>query len=413
MIEMLFEYTLSVIDYSYLLFFYLRLINKKWEWKKVLIEVLLVSILQLIKDYTLVYSAYSLAIDCAFVTIFLFICSEKYSINNFLYALMIYGIFDFATIFFVSCAIELNVDINSTLEFGLNRLLFCILIKTFTILIYISVFNSLQKIHNVMRNKIENIMLLTMSLILITFAFILEKSKENDRIIFYTLMLSTIMISVLYLFYRYCKLLKEQSDSKVVEYSIGITSEYVKSLEQEHEEIRKIRHDIMNQLVALDYLIEHKDYKEAKYILNKLTGSIDLNRVSISGNVYIDAVLRQKMSEYKHITFDMSIELSKDFSLDGSDLISLLSNIIDNACEELDRIGKDKFNLKLKGTNTHFLVKEENDCRQSNNFKTRKNKKTHGYGLKIIEEIVNKYDGTFVYKIDHTVFKLSILIPIE
>lgn len=413
MIEMAFEYTLSVIDYTYLLFFYLKLINKKWVWKKAVIEILLISLLQLFKDYTLVYSAYSLAIDCAFVTLFLFLCSEKYNVNNFLYALMIYGIFDFATIFFVSCAIELDVNINSTLVFGVNRLIFCIFIKTFTILIYISVFGSLQKLHVVMKDKVENAMLLSMSMILITFAFILEKSKENDRIIFYTLLLSTIMISVLYLFYRYCKLLKEQADSKIIQHSIDITSEYVKSLEKEHEEIRKIRHDIMNQLTALEYLIEQKDFDEVKHLLYKLNESIDVNKVSISGNVYIDAVLRQKIIEYEHITFDTDIKVTKDFMLEGSDLISLLSNIIDNACEELERISKNVFQLTIRGNTTQLIIKETNECRTHVNMKTDKNKKLHGYGLKIIEEIVHKYNGEINYGTENSLFKMSILILIE
>ncbi len=44
---------------------------------------------------------------------------------------------------------------------------------------------------------------------------------------------------------------------------------------------------------------------------------------------------------------------------------------------------------------------------------TKKDKEMHGYGLKSIEAVVDKYDGIVKIKTDDNWFVLSILIPIE
>lgn len=414
MIEMLFEYTLSVIDYSYLLFFYLRLINKKWEWKKAVPAILGIAVVQFVKDSYLDFGSMSLVIDRMVVIVFLYICSFKYTINNFLYAIMIYCIFSFSVIFFAACAMELGVEISDVLAYGLSmeRLVFSILVKTFTIILFVLLSNPLKKLHYVMRNKAENIMVLIMSLILFVFAYVFGNVEEKSSIFWVTLMISVIMISVFYLFYRYCMVLKQQADDKIIQYSIDITSDYVRNLEKEHAEVKKIRHDIMNKLTILEYLIEEEKYEEVTEVLSELSNSMHINKVSISGNIFIDAVLRQKMNEYKDIKFETEIKLSEDFNMGGNDLISLLSNIIDNACEELIRVNESSFILKIKGSGNQLSIYEENICRIDNDLVTDKNIEYHGYGLKIIEGIVNKYSGVVDFQVDQATFSLSILLPL-
>lgn len=56
-------------------------------------------------------------------------------------------------------------------------------------------------------------------------------------------------------------------------------------------------------------------------------------------------------------------------------------------------IHETKLKLTLKGNKEQLLIEECNKSRPQNDFKTDKNTKEHGYGLKIIEEIVHKYEG--------------------
>lgn len=411
MIEMAFEYTLSVIDYTYLLFFYLKLINKKWVWKKAVPAILGIAVVQYVKDSYFDFGSMSLLVDWMMVTAFLYLYAFRFSLNDYLYAMIIYGIFDFAVIFFISCAIELGFDLNNALIFGVDRIVLSVFLKLSTIGLFVLISHPLQKLHLVMDGKAENIMVLIMSLILIVFAYVFSIAKDNS-IFLYTSFLSLIMSLVFYLFYRYCLALKQKSDEKIIQHSIEITSDYVKNLEKEHNEVRKIRHDIRNKLSALEYLLNDENYNEAKDLLNELNESLDTKRVSISGNVYLDAILRQKINEYDYINFNYEIEITNDFKMEGNDLISIVSNVIDNACEELTRIQHNAFRLTIKGNSTQLMIKEENKCRYNNSLKTDKDHKIHGYGLKIIEEITIKYGGSITYQSLNDVFTISILIPL-
>lgn len=410
MIEMLFEYTLSVIDYSYLLFFYLRLINKKWEWKKAVPAILGIAVIQFVKDSYLDFGSISLLVDCVIVTIFLFLNSKTLKLYEFLYALMLYSIFCASIIFFVSCAIELNYDVASTWVFGFERYVFTFMVKCFTIILFTLIYKPVMKFHDVMENNTENIMVFIMSFILIVYSYVFGQSQNNSSIFMYTVLISIVMMGVLYLFYRYCLLMKQHSDEMIIQHTMNITSDYVKRLEDEHNQVRKIRHDIRNQLSALTFLIEQQKYEKAKGILERLSNDLETKRVSLSGNVYVDAVLRQKMNEYKDIKFNIDIQLSDDVQIDGNDIISLLSNIIDNSCEELKRIHHNEFTLVVKGNSSQIRIYEENLCRRNNDLQTDKNSTQHGFGLKIIKEIVRKYGGNIDIVIEKDVFRIAILL---
>lgn len=409
MIEMLFEYTLSVIDYSYLLFFYLRLINKKWEWKKAVPAILGIAVVQFVKDSYLDFGNLSFLADYLIVTIFLFTNSTNFRLIEFLYAQMIYGVFCASILFVVSCTIELGFDIASTWSFGIERYFFSFLVKCFTVFIFSFLYKPILKFQNVMEHSAEKIMIFIMSLILIVYSYVFSQS-QNDSILIYTLLISIIMIGVIYLFYRYCLLLKKNSEETIIKHTMNITSEYVKRLEAEHNEVKKVRHDIHNQLSALAFLIDNKKYNEAKGIIEKLSNNLETKRVSLSGNVFIDAVLRQKMYEYKDKTFDLNIQVTNDFHMDGNDIISLLSNIIDNACEELNRIQYHQFSIEIKGNSTQLRIIEKNASRPNNNLRTDKNQSAHGFGLKIIKEIVRKYEGVLEISTDHNEYIISVLL---
>ncbi len=57
-----------------------------------------------------------------------------------------------------------------------------------------------------------------------------------------------------------------------------------------------------------------------------------------------------------------------------------------------------------------MLIVEQNKCRDHLNFETDKDKREHGYGLKIINEIANKYDGNAITVVKEGIFEIHILL---
>lgn len=403
------EFGFSIIDYTYLLYFYHMLIDKKWEWKKAMIGILCISMIQFGKDMLFSFGTFSYIIDVFLVTGFLFLYAKSYNLSYYFYALLIDIIFNFSITFFVSIAIRLGIDISQTLIFGYVRIVFAMLLKSFILLVLWLSVKFLVK-HRIQDMKTETITVAITVVTLVIFNYLLGSAKDNTEILLYTVLLTLVMITNFYIFYRYSIFIKSQSEAEIINQSINITSDYVTKLQKEQENIRKIRHDMKNQLTVLSILLIDGKTQEAENILHKLCDSVDSVKGSISGNLFIDAILRQKMNEYQDIEFHLDIQVTKDCVIDGKYIISLLSNIIDNACEELRRIKETEFTLQINGNQSQMMIKAQNKCRDDINFNTDKDKHEHGYGLKIIHEIAHKYNGNVLIDLKNGFFDIRVLL---
>lgn len=403
------EFGFSVMDYTYLLYFYHMLIDKKWEWKKAMIGILCISMIQFGKDMLFSFGTFSYIIDVFLVTGFLFLYAKSYNLSYYFYALLIDIIFNFSITFFVSIAIRLGIDISQTLIFGYVRIVFAMLLKSFILLVLWLSVKFLVK-HRIQDMKTETITVAITVVTLVIFNYLLGSAKDNTEILLYTVLLTLVMITNFYIFYRYSIFIKSQSEAEIINQSINITSDYVTKFQKEQENIRKIRHDMKNQLTVLSILLTDGKTQEAEDILHRLCDSVNSAKGSISGNLFIDAILRQKMNEYQDIEFHLDIQVTKDCVIDGKYIISLLSNIIDNACEELRRIKETDFNLQINGNQSQMMIKAQNKCRNDINLKTDKDKLEHGYGLKIIHEIAHKYNGNVLIDLKNGFFDIRVLL---
>lgn len=407
--EWVVEFIFSFIDYTYLLYFYHKLIEKKWDFKKAMIGVLFISVVQFGKDLMFSFGTYSYLIDVFLVTIFLFVYSKQYTLNYCFYSLLIDATFNFSITIFVSLAIELGINISQTLIFGYERIVFALCLKVFVISVLWLTVKFFVK-HHVQDMKTERITVAITVITIFIFNYLLGAAKDNTEILLYTVLLTLVMITNFSIFYRYSRFIQSQSEAKIIKKSIDITSDYVTKLQKEQENIQKVRHDMKNQLSVLSILLNDGKIQEAENILSALCDSVDSTKTSISGNIFIDAILRQKMNEYQDIKFNLDIQVTKDCVVDGKYIISLLANIIDNACEELRRINESEFTLDIKGTQSQMLIVEQNKCRESIDFKTDKDNFEHGYGLKIMKEIVNYYDGNMITKVENGTFEIRVLL---
>ncbi len=176
---------------------------------------------------------------------------------------------------------------------------------------------------------------------------------------------------------------------------------HYKELLEKEEKIHKIRHDLKNDLQSINLLNDAKQKNKLVRDLNKKIDNASI--IKYSNNNLLNMLLNIKKEEAKNqkIEFKINMEIMS-FNLDEIDLINLFSNIIDNALHATNK----KINLTVKNNMNNLYVYCENDI--SNNI-------IHGsgYGLKIIKDIVNKYDGTLKINSNDKFYKIEILIPNE
>lgn len=158
--------------------------------------------------------------------------------------------------------------------------------------------------------------------------------------------------------------------------------------EQKHniDTIRKIQHEYRNNLSTINALLINDDIDEAK-----------------------------------DIKTSYSINIPRDIPIDDYDIGLILNNALNNAieaCLNVDIASRYiKCKIFIKGNYLNFYF--ENSC--DNNFKenngelitTKKDKNSHGFGIKNIISIVKKYNGLLKYNFfdGKYILKLSLLIP--
>ncbi len=173
--------------------------------------------------------------------------------------------------------------------------------------------------------------------------------------------------------------------------------------EKKYDEMNKIRHDIKNHLQCISSLLDDKEYEKAEsYVADMIKNKLDFEFKQINtGNRVVDAISNAKLTQCKNENILTVVNAGLiETSIDDVDMCSLLGNIFDNAIEACRKVEKDKkvhFEINQKKGYINIIMKNsvQNSVIETNpEFKTTKrNKKVHGYGIKSVKSIVEKYNG--------------------
>ena len=192
---------------------------------------------------------------------------------------------------------------------------------------------------------------------------------------------------------------------------------------EKHILSNKATHDVKNQLYAITNWINSGEIEYASEKLNEMCSDIfKVVNLSNTGNKVLDALINSKYQKINEIGIDFSTRcfISAENKIEDMDLCILIGNALDNAIEACERMedGYLKF-IKFKIMQIEdnlsiglFNSSDGKDTGKNHKFVTKKEEKhLHGFGMKRIHEIVNKYDGYIEYSLKNMVFYLKILIP--
>lgn len=192
-----------------------------------------------------------------------------------------------------------------------------------------------------------------------------------------------------------------------------LLEDYYQQVEKHQQEVRKIKHDLKNQLYSIVGYLDANKEDDANQQINQLINQLDSNELpSFTQHTGLNALLRLHFRTMKEtgVTCEFEIKCPETMKFSDSDLSSLIGNILDNAREACEHSGTTKYvQLKLVYFN-HSLV---GSCENSTDGKItslatrKKDKSSHGFGLKSIRQIVEKYHGKLNYAIDDYSFKLT------
>ncbi len=174
-------------------------------------------------------------------------------------------------------------------------------------------------------------------------------------------------------------------------------------------EVQQQRHDFAKHMSMLFYLNERNEQERIRKYILEIKEEIPLeNQYIDTGNSIIDSIINYKIREAEgygiNITTDIKIPSDMEFS--AYDMNVLLTNLLDNAIEASQKETEKAIELVICYIHHKLNVHIRNICTkevksQYGNFISMKEDRSrHGYGLRIVREMVEKYNG--MMKIDVT-----------
>ena len=208
-----------------------------------------------------------------------------------------------------------------------------------------------------------------------------------------------------------------QRDAEITEQLLKLTEQKHRLTQENIEIINRKCHDLKHQLDL--YGAAPPDADRAEY-LQELKNSIQIYDSSIqTGNKALDAVLMEKSLLFTRFSIDFSyiVDGACLSFMKNSDVFTLFGNALDNAFESLQAEKPENRTIVLKVNKNGKLVNIcfENFCSRELQFEdglpvsTKQNNGYHGFGMKSIRYVVQKYKGEMlVYKKERR-FVLEIL----
>ena len=181
-------------------------------------------------------------------------------------------------------------------------------------------------------------------------------------------------------------------------------------------EIRKIKHDMNHMLLSLREDCEKKDYEALHNHTNNQLHRINETQTVDTGNASLNLILASQLSKIKgkNIEF-ISSQFDDDTPMDKMDFYVLLGNLLGNAIENCTSKSIKKIILDIYKESNDFVIDIKNTSINNPlvdnpNFNTTKEDCGHGFGMRSIMNIVNKYYGEITYDYSYRYFSVQIRI---
>lgn len=193
--------------------------------------------------------------------------------------------------------------------------------------------------------------------------------------------------------------------------------------------VRSERHDFLKHIAAVHFMLENKEYDEAKIYFDQLVDGYEETNLSIKGERgSVAGILHQMYRRAQAAGISVVYDLDLPFStlpLSDNHMVTLLGNLLSNsidACEEWQKQHKQQAMLTLqfyKRSGLYLLICKNNSLPIPKEIldelfhtygKTTKADGHEGLGTKIIQDIVNEHQGflDFVYKNEEFTIKIKI-----
>jgi len=296
-------------------------------------------------------------------------------------------------------------------------------------LILIIIISSFRKHTNLSRLSVKGwvtFLLFPVMTLAVAFMMIYELPLELLNKMFYRLIILALFMFVLniLLFYLLDNIIEReqeiQKNKNLIEQAEYVNMMY-HSISEERERQKAQAHDHLNHLnVVLNLAREGNNVNEIKYLEELIGNETECIDIIDTGNPVINAVLNIKYKEAqdKGIMFPIVADDLSNLPIKCSNLVTILSNILDNAIEAVKDLDNKKIQMRITRSDDLLSIDSSNPYKGvipdvKHRFTTKKAKQYHGFGLSNIRHAVEDSGGVCYIDTRNNEFHIVISIPVD
>lgn len=260
------------------------------------------------------------------------------------------------------------------------------------------------------------------------YSVIQETLKHQFRDVFVFMSIVTIFICILIVVIFTATRKKNEGAVK------NVQDVYLANISSIVQSIKEQRHDIINHITAISWMIKLKKYdslqdyidpliQEAKMMDNKIK-AVEINIPALSG------IIQAKLAQSEVSNIDMKVDFKhmenlRLTTIKATDLVRILSNLIDNAFDatiELP-VPNRKVSVEGKVQANQLILRVQNTCNRvspemgtrifESGFSTKTGKNNKGLGLHIIKQLIERYKGKIDFSSNEEGVAFAITIPLK
>lgn len=229
---------------------------------------------------------------------------------------------------------------------------------------------------------------------------------------------------MLYLYNLLQRSITQKYETEMLKAQVQEYANQLNVILQGEERIKALRHDMKHHLNELMLLANKHGISEMQAYIDQMKVFIqNPNELVASGNVEIDSVLNYMLQKAEEKLKNVEVKVMLPEEIRHSfDINVLLGNLLENAIEAAEQteqkylavhITLKRGVMRIKIENSYAassLIQEEPAGRNRAFMTTKPFKEQHGIGLKNVERIVEKYNGTMTVTPKDDIFCVNLIL---
>ncbi|MDW7655975.1 MAG: GHKL domain-containing protein [Bacillota bacterium] len=203
---------------------------------------------------------------------------------------------------------------------------------------------------------------------------------------------------------------------------ITMQKQYYAALSEQMTEVREIKHDFRHIIGAMSRLADESRFADLTSFLNEYSRKTDSERLPVfCENIVANSIIGYYCLHAKEhgILFDSRCKIDRQNAISDSDLCIVLGNALENAIDACLRMKSDDsqfVSISMGMMNKLQLLKVKNSYSGEletidGRYISSKVEKSHGFGLRNIEKVVESYGGFIKIEHNENEFTLMAAIP--